>query len=341
MNTERDIRTLLIGAGPDLWAIRRGPDRWDAHVTFEGIWPRCLAVARGRRSAVYCGTDRGLWISEDAGASWRRITIDTDSPQRVTAVSLGGTAEPSGHHTIYIGTEPSRLARSGDSGRTWVHLDGLLTLPSRTSWSFPPRPETHHVRAIATDPRGSEQLWVAIEAGALIRSPDAGCTWVDRVPGGPRDTHTLEIDPDVPGRILVAAGDGFFESADGGRTWERDEDGLEHRYIWNLSMLPESRTLVISAASSARQAHDVPNSEAWIYRREEGTRWEPVMGGSISGPGTTIASFGRATGETEEIYAVNNGGVFRSDDDGRSWVREPIAWPAALRSRRVHPVVFV
>jgi hypothetical protein len=58
----------------------------------------------------------------------------------------------------------------------------MLTLPSAKEWSFPPRPETHHVRSILPSLRKPNRLHVAIEAGALLRSDDAGATWRDRVP---------------------------------------------------------------------------------------------------------------------------------------------------------------
>ena len=50
---------------------------------------------------------------------------------------------------VYAGTEPSALYRSDDGGETWHELESLLELPSRPTWSFPPRPWTSHVRWIA------------------------------------------------------------------------------------------------------------------------------------------------------------------------------------------------
>ena len=40
---------------------------------------------------------------------------------------------------------------------------------------------------------------------------------------GPRDTHQLSIHPAAPDRLYSAAGDGYFESHDGGDTWQRFE----------------------------------------------------------------------------------------------------------------------
>ena len=101
----------------------------------------------------------------------------------------------------------------GANQQTWT------TLPSSSEWSFPPRPETHHVRWIACHPLEPERLWVAIEAGALVSTIDGGRTWRDRVPGGPWDTHELAIHRKAPDTLRVSAGDGYYESYDAGATW--------------------------------------------------------------------------------------------------------------------------
>ena len=52
----------------------------------------------------------------------------------------------------YAGCEPSMLFRSTDGGQTWQELESLQSIPSRPTWSFPPRPWTSHVRWIAPSP---------------------------------------------------------------------------------------------------------------------------------------------------------------------------------------------
>ena len=78
-------------------------------------------------------------------------------------------------------------------------------LPSANRWSFPSRPDSHHTRWIQPDPRSPKKLFLAVEAGALISTPDDGYTWRDAVPGSPFDTHHLVIHPDVPQHIWSAA----------------------------------------------------------------------------------------------------------------------------------------
>src|SRR5205085_1369558 len=41
----------------------------------------------------------------------------------------------------------------------------------------------------------ADRVFVAIEAGALVRTFDGGRTWRDRVRGGPYDTHTAVTHP--------------------------------------------------------------------------------------------------------------------------------------------------
>ena len=114
-------------------------------------------------------------------------------------------------------------------------MESLNNLPSSTSWSFPPRPWTHHVRWIESDANNPDYVFVAIEAGALIQSRDGGRTWIDRVEQGPYDTHTLVTHPRAPRRLYSSAGDGYYESFDYGESWSRPMEGMKHGYLFGLA----------------------------------------------------------------------------------------------------------
>ena len=154
-----------------------------------------------------------------------------------------------------------------------------MTLPSAKFWSFPPRPQTHHVQAILPD-LAHPVCDVAIEAGALVYSDDAGRTWCDRVSGSPRDTHCLAVHPLDPIRLHSAAGDGYFESVDGGDSWRRVVDGLEDQYCWSIAIsLRISKTLLLSTSKSAYGAHYKESANSSIYRRTGSDTWKPVRKG--------------------------------------------------------------
>jgi photosystem II stability/assembly factor-like uncharacterized protein len=229
---------------------------------------------------------------------------------------------------VYAGTEPSAVFRSDTGGDGWVDLAGLRALPSADTWSFPPRPHTHHVRWLEADVSVSDRVFVAIEAGALVRTFDGGRTWRDRVRGGPYDTHTTVTHPLAPGRIYSAAGDGYFESADAGGSWRSPEDGLKHRYLVGVAVDPaDPDTVIVSATDGPGSAYWPRWAKAYSYRRTGLKRWEKAMSGLPEAKGTTASRFATHAGEPGVIYAANNRGLFRSDDAGRSWKALDLPWP--------------
>lgn len=292
------------------------PDRLET-VELDGARPACLTADARRPRRVWCGTtDAGVHRSDDGGRTWRSNGLEGEE---VTAVAASPVEEGADGAVVYAGTEPSAMYRSADGGTTWDLAPGLDDLPSASTWSFPPRPETHHVRWIACHPREAGRLYVAIEAGALVSTPDGGHTWEDRAPDGPLDTHELAIHPERPDRLRVSAGDGYFESDDGGRTWSSPEEGLEVTYLRSVMIDPgDPDVVVVSAASRARSAYVAGRSDGRLYRREGDGPWRPVASGWPDPP-ETIAPLLAAGNEPGEMWAASERGVHRTADGGRSW----------------------
>jgi photosystem II stability/assembly factor-like uncharacterized protein len=286
----------------------------------------CVAADARRPERAFLGTfGSGLWRTTDAGEDWERVGAGTVGPDAVTAVAHA----PTDPDEVWVGTEPSAVYRSTDGGDTWASTPELTDLPSSDGWSFPPRPDTHHVRWIEPHPTDPERWYVAIEAGALVRTRDGGDSWVDHPEGGRRDNHTLATHPDAPERVYTAAGDGYAESEDGGETWSYPQDGLDHRYVWGLAVDPEDPDRVlVSAASGAMAAHR--RGEAYLYRRE-GSEWERLDGRGIpTGEGTFRAVL--TTTDAGTFWACNDHGLFRSTDGGDGWHRVDGGWPAGLEA---------
>ena len=142
----------------------------EGQAVLRGVGARCVEVDPGDPDRVYVGTfDRGVFISDDAGASWRQDEQGLVD-RRVMSLAVSGSHQSDGVSVAYAGTEPSNLYRSEDAGRSWQKLAALRELPSEPGWSFPPRPWTHHVRTIATHPADPEWLAVGIELGGVMRS---------------------------------------------------------------------------------------------------------------------------------------------------------------------------
>src|ERR1700753_537253 len=248
------MTTLFIAIEKALAIVRQQHNSWSVDLQLVGYQPDCLAIDPLHQERIYCGTsDQGLWQSINAGATWGPIS-DGISSKQVTSVAVSQIDQVNNAGIVYAGTEPSVIYRSENQGKSWQELPALNALPSATSWSFPPRPWTSHIRWITPDPLVSGRVFAAIEAGALVRSLDGGQTWEDRKPDGPFDTHTLVMHRLAPDRLYSAAGDGFMrpnngfvQSNDGGETWYRPDDGLGYHYLWSVAADPANPdTLMIS-----------------------------------------------------------------------------------------------
>lgn len=315
---------LLVATSSEVLTVHPARGTMTPTRGLEGRRPTCLAADPRNLGHAWCGTDRhGVYRSDDGGASWRFGGLEG---RRIMAL----TASPSEPEVVWAGTEPSEVWRSEDGGFAWTPTADLEELRSSPEWSFPPKPDTHHVRWIACHPHRTGRLWVAIEAGALVSTADGGRTWRDRVPGGPYDTHELAVHPAAPDTLHVAAGDGYFESPDGGDTWVRPREGLDVGYLRSVAIDPaDPDDVVVSAASHAHAAYVTGRSDGRLYRRTAGGRWERVTHGWPDPP-ETIAPLLVAG---EGLWAADERGVHRSEDGGASWRRiaafpEP---PAHLR----------
>ncbi|PCR91196.1 WD40/YVTN/BNR-like repeat-containing protein [Natrinema ejinorense] len=327
-----------------------GPDGWTTETRLEGHALECVAADASAPDRIFVGADEGFYRSVDGGESFDRLetrfVAGGSSSGRTAGEPGGGTADRGGDPVmaaaisphdptvVYAGTEPSRVYRSRDGGDTWSRLEGLTALPSAEEWSFPPRPHTHHVRCLAVDPTDPDRLSVGIEAGAFVYTPDGGETWRDRPPGSRRDNHSLATHPALEGRLYAAAGDGYAESDDGGQSWRRPQDGLEHRYCWSVVPDPDDPDRVlVSSARGAATAHTASRADSFVYRRTDGGPWDRLDGrGLPTGEGVVRAVFA-TSGEPGVVFAVNNRGLFLTRDFGGSWTRIETEWPTALETQ--------
>jgi photosynthesis system II assembly factor YCF48-like protein len=301
--------------------------------SLKGSHPQSVTFDPRNPNRVYCGTfGDGLWKSDDGGQSWHRLKNVIFSNE-VTSVSASRIEQ---ENRVYVGTEPAALYRSDDGGESWQRMSNLNNLDSSTSWSFPPRPWTSHVRWIELDVSISDYVFVAIEAGALVRSLDGGRTWIDRVEQGPYDTHTLGTHQNDPKRLYSSAGDGYFESFDYGESWERHMTGLKHKYIYGLAIDPvDPNIILVSASESAWQAHNVERANSLIYRsaKIDGREWKAIANGLPESGGTIIAIL--AANPNREFYAISNRGLFCSNDTGLFWRNLDVSWSKEYLSQ--HP----
>ena len=259
---------LYAATGDGIARVDETGEAWTVELALAGSGAQCLAVDPTDADTVYAGLrEGGVRRSVDRGRSW----IDCRLPE-LAVFSLAVSAADG---AVYAGTEPSRLFRSEDRGDTWRELEALLELPSRPSWSFPPRPWTSHVRWIAPSPHDPDQLLVGIELGGLMRSTDGGQSWQDHRPGAQPDVHSLAWHPHTPGRAYEAGGGGTALSIDAGETWRPVDEGRDRHYAWSIAVDPDDADCWYVSASTARSLPMV----AAIRRRAS-------TGGATANPGS-------------------------------------------------------
>lgn len=275
---------------------------------------------------------KGLWASDDGGATWSQKTGGMDRPHVYMLV-----AQPRPEGTvIYCGTEPVGLYRSTDMGETWTDLPAVSDVPGNDRWTFPPPPHIAHVKHIAFHPAEPKTLYVCIEQGALLKSVDDGASWVELTDYENvalveekfrRDNHRVVIRPSNPQHLLLCGGEGLFRSLDGGITWEhlltrqsrvgypdamfldpRDENTV---YLGGPGHAPREWAKERNADATVMVSHDFGTT--WQERREGLPN--PVVG-NIEAMGLhqqgeqVLISVGTATGE-----------VYVSENEGHHWER--------------------
>lgn len=292
----------------------------------------CLAADPHKKGRLYGGTfDDGLMISDDHGETWRKAGAGI-AHDRILSVIVSPTES-----VVWAGTEPSGLFRSEDGGKTWTSSPTLTDLPSEPTWSFPPRPETHHVRAIQPDLHDKSRIFVGIELGGVMKSEDLGQTWEDRKPNSQLDCHSLTMIPGAKDRLYEAAGGGYAESLDGGNTWQTMNDGLQpYTYLVDLAVDPANPDIIVaSAAKSARTAYQPSRASTVIVRRENNEPWEIVSEGLPGKEGSAVFQLLSHDSGSGVFYAVNNIGLFTSHDSGKTWGKIDVDWPESIMNKRV------
>jgi photosystem II stability/assembly factor-like uncharacterized protein len=322
---------LIAGMQNSILVLESSKNGWKTQERLKGCEPQSIEIDPRNPERAYCGTfNDGLWKTDDGGQTWTNMNKqESFSTSKVMSVSVSAPAKSNDRFsTVYAGTEPTALYASNDGGESWEKLSALNELESASTWSFPPRPWTSHVRWIEPDINNPDYIFVAIEAGALVQSRDRGRTWIDRVEQGPYDTHTLSTHKKAAKRLYSAAGDGYFESLDYGKSWSSPSIGLKHNYLTGLAVdSGNPQTIIVSASSSAIQAHSVDNPNSQIYRRfADDQNWEAVSKGLPEPTGTVITILMSNPYSAGEFYALNNRGIFTSLDSGISWKLLDIKW---------------
>jgi photosystem II stability/assembly factor-like uncharacterized protein len=315
------VSRLYSATGHSIARLDENGDSWSVELSLDGSRVQSLAANPHEPDTVYVGLgDDGVRKTVDGGRTWIEAGLAGEQVFSIAVSRANGA--------VYAGTEPSALYRSDDGGESWRELEALLELPSRPTWSFPPRPWTSHVRWIAPSPHDADLLLVGIELGGLMRSSDGGESWQDQRPGSQPDVHSLAWHPRAERCAYEAGGGGAAFSEDGGDTWEPADEGRDRHYTWSVAVDPEDPALwYVSASTGPFAAHGMRGGDpqARIYRRAHDGGWVPLAGGLPeplpSMPYALVAAEGRL------FAGLASGELWESRDRGDTWRRCELGRP--------------
>jgi hypothetical protein len=310
-----DVTRLYASTAEGIACLEASDGSWTGSLSLRATGAQCVAVDPRDGDVVYAGLrGGGVRRTRDGGRSW----VDCQLP----AADVFSVAVSPVNGAVYAGSEPSALFRSDDGGASWRELNALLELPSRPTWSFPPRPWTSHVRWIAPSPHDADLLLVGIELGGLMRSTDRGASWQDHRPGAQRDVHSLAWHPSVEGRAYEAGGGGAARSEDGGETWQPADTGRDRHYTWAVAVDPGNPdSWYVSASTGPFAAHRGRNPEARIYAWRDDA-WHAVAGG-LPEP-LPAMPYALVATDRRLLAGLADGQLWESTDRGETWRACPL-----------------
>jgi photosystem II stability/assembly factor-like uncharacterized protein len=268
---------------------------------YQGLQWRLIGPFRGGRTVAIAGiadlpnvfyigaVNGGVWKTTDAGRTWNPV-FDREPTGSIGAIAIA----PSNPRIIYVGSGEGLqrpdlstgdgIYKSTDGGKTWVHL-GLR--------------EGQQIPAIIIDPHDPNRLFVAVLGHPYGPNPERG----------------------------------VFRSTDGGRSWQKVLYKNENTGAIDVAFDPANSRIVYAALWVARRppwsvggSYLAPGS-GLFKSTDGGNTWHQLAGGlpdwkeKAGRIGIAIAP-----SNPNRIYAwveaePSAGGIYRSDDGGKSWTR--------------------
>jgi len=274
---------------------------------YNGLKYRLIGPFRGGRSCTVAGVagkpnlyyfgsvGGGVWKTTDGGTTWENIS------DGFFGGSIGSVAvAESDPNVIYVGQGEKTIRGNVTSGfGVWKSVDAGKT------WTFIGLKNTRHIGRIRIHPTNPDIVYVGA-MGDLWKSSE------DR---------------------------GVYKTMDGGKTWKKILFANKDAGAVDLILEPENpRVLYASTWNVRRTPYNFSSggtgSELW-KSTDSGDTWKK-MSTTKGWPAAPLGIIGVTVSPVNpnRVYALieaKDGGVFRSDDAGESWIK--VSRNRALRSR--------
>ncbi len=261
------------------------------------------------------------------GLEWRNI-----GPKR-GGRSLGCAGSPSRPNEYYFGATGGGLWKTVDGGNEWKPAtDGQVTSSSVGAVAVAERnPDVVYIGMGEVQLRGS-----ITQGDGVYKSTDAGKTWKHLGLEETQAVARIRIHPTNSDLVYVAAlghpyGDneerGVFRSKDGGESWEKVLYVGPKAGAVDLIIDPNNPSVIYASTWQVyRKAWKMwgGGGQSKLWKSEDGgdswsdlTENQGMPTGPIGKIGVTVSP-----ADSNRVWAIveaNEGGVFRSDDAGKTW----------------------
>lgn len=262
----------------------------------------------------------------------------TDMHGRVVPHSLcliwcleAGHADEAG--TLWCGTVPGGLFRSGDHGETWSLVESLWNHPGRRRW-FGGGMEYPGIHSICVDHGRPSRLTLGVSCGGIWRSDDGGASWASIGEGfraeylppeqagdpGTQDVHRVAQCRAHPEVLWVQHHNGIYRSQDGGITFSELADAQHGGFGFAVAAHPRDPDTAWFVPATRDERRIPENGSLSVRRtRDGGKTFERLAKGlpgehaydlcyrhalDVDDSGDTLA-FGSTTGS---LWVSGNGG---------------------------------
>ncbi len=237
-----------------------------------------------------------------------------------------------GNETVLmIGTRKGLwIARSDEARQEWT-VDGPH-LPLMEVYSVMVDTRGASPRLLA----GASLSWTGPQ---VFSSDDLGASWKEHPIGFPEGTdasveRTWQLAPGTEDNVVYAGTEpgAVFRSEDGGETFALEQALWDHphRPEWNAGYGGQAFHTLLPHPTDPLSVTAAISTGGVYQTRDGGASWEPRNQGirvDFAPDGQNYPEFGqcvhkvaRHPSRPERLFLQNHGGVYRSDDEGETWV---------------------
>lgn len=218
---------------------------------------------------------------------------------------------PTNPGIVYVATNES-VYKTRDGGATWERMATDLS--------------SYRVLSLALDPQHPATVYAGTMFDAVYKSPDGGQHWMPHNAGLKEHVSVVNqfvFDPRDSNTIYTATTVGVFRSTDAGRLWDEKMVGMKEVHIVVTVAIDPVRTSILYAGTTGG-----------AYRStDRGGRWQKINNGLIP-PEILDASLALGVNmlvidpqNTDTVYAGTTKGLFKSLNQGDTWIRIGTAMP--------------